>query len=1156
MARTSKKLTEWLGKYGLGQYVQAALRCPRCQAVNPGWARFCGECGTRLALICPHCGADVSSGKSFCWSCGGQLANPATDQIPPPLAYTPEHLAERILTSKAALEGERKKITVLFADTKASMELLVDRDPEEARHLLDPVLAHMMEAVHRYEGTVNQLAGDGIMALFGAPLAHEDHAARACYAALDMQAAIRRYAEKVRRTHGVEVQIRVGLSSGEVVVRSIRSDLRMDYTAVGQTAHLAARMEQLATPGTVRLTVDTLRLAEGYFEVRSLGLVPVKGLEQQIDAYELLGARPRRARFHATAARGLTQFVGRENELESLSQALARAAAAHGQVVAIVGEAGVGKSRLVWELTHSHHVQGWLVLQAGSVSYGKATAYLPVIDLIKGYFYIEDRDEPRTAREKLTGKLLTLDRSLESDLSALLSLLDVPTDDPQWLTLDPAQRRRRTLDAVKRLLLRESQVQPLLVVFEDLHWIDSETQSILDALVESVPAARLLLLVNYRPEYEHNWSTRMNYGQLMLDPLPAEGAERLLTALLGSGSELEQLTRMLIARTEGNPFFLEESVRTLVETGALTGEHGAYRLTRPLPAIQVPATVQAVIAARIDRLSAEDKMLLQIASVLGKDVPLGLLQAVSGIADDGLRAAIGRLRAAEFLYEVEFFPDIEYTFKHALTHEVAYGSLLQDRRRALHVRIVETIEQIYQDRLAEHVERLAHHANAGEAWVKAVTYLQQAGAKTLARSVHREAVKYFEDALTALTHLPETRESLEAAIDLRFDLRNALLPLVEWGRIEERLRQAESLARKLNDQRRLASVSGYMSGLHLNIGGRASEVRAFADEVEAIGTSLGDMPLQVAGAYYHVWLGALSGDYRGTERLCRTLINSLSGDLSRNRFGLVAYPAVVARAFLARALAELGEFEEGRHHGHEAIRLAESLDHPFSLIWACLNLARLEGLQGEVARTVLLLERAVAVSSEWNIAYLTPLAMAALGHIYARSGRVEEGVVRLQQALAGYASAGIGYLRSMSMVQLGEAHLLAGQVEEASDFGTRAVTLASERGERGHEAWAHRLLGEVASHHHSPDVAAAEGHYATSMALASELGMRPLVAHCHFGLGKLHGRVGNRRATEHLTTAKNLFDEISIPLWAKQAEAEMQALEVTQVPLAPMASRD
>jgi class 3 adenylate cyclase/tetratricopeptide (TPR) repeat protein len=1063
---------------------------------------------------------------------------------------------ERILTSKAALEGERKRITILFADTKASMELLADRDPEEARKLLDPVLQRMMEAVHRYEGTVNHTAGDGIMALFGAPLAHEDHAVRACYAALDMQAAIRRYAEKVRSTHGVEVQIRVGLSSGEVVVRTIRSDLRMDYTALGQTAHLAARMEQLATPGTVRLSVDTLRLAEGYFEVRSLGLVPVKGLEQPIDAYELIGARPRRARFHTAATRGLTRFVGRDNELEVLSQALARTEAARGQVIAIVGDAGVGKSRLVWEVTQSHRVQGWLVLQAGSVSYGQSTSYLPVVDLLKGYFCIDDRDEPWTVREKLTGKLLTLDRVLESDLPALLSLLDVPTDDLQWSTLDPPQRRRRTLDAVKRLLLRESQVQPLLVVVEDLNWIDSETQAVLDGLVESLPAARILLLVNYRPEYQHAWGSCTYYGRLVLNPLPAEGAERLLTGLLGSNPGLEPLTHALISQTEGNPFFLEESVRTLVETGVLTGERGAYQLARPLPAIQVPASVQTMIAARIDRLSATDKTLLQMASVLGKDVPLALLQAIAEIAEDTLHASIGRLRAAEFLYEVKFLPDIEYTFKHALTHEVAYGSLLKDQQRALHVRIVETIERMYSERLAEHVDRLAHHAFLGEDWAKAVRYFHQAGAKALARSVHREAVRCFEEALTALTHLPETREAVEQAIDLRFGLRNALLPLVEWGRIEGYLREAEALARRLNDQRRLASVSGYMSGLHLNTGGRVRDVRAFAEEVGAIGASLDDVSLQVAGRYYHVWLGNLSGDYRSTERLCRTLVDALPGDLSRNRFGLVAYPVVVARAFLARALAELGVFEEGRDHGQEAVRLAESLDHPFSLIWACLNLGHLEGLRGEFIRAIKLLEDAVALSNEWNIAYLTPIALAALGYIYARSGRVEEGVSWLQRALAGYASAGIGYLRSMSMVQLGEAHLLAGRVEEALEFGTRAVVQAYERGERGHEAWAQRLLGEIASRRDCPDVATAEAHYATSMTLASELGMRPLVAHCRFNLGKLHGRADHRRAMEHLTTAISLFHEMGMPFWFEKAEAAMQAFEVAGVRQPPIHAGD
>ena len=450
-----------------------------------------------------------------------------------PESYTPKHLVEKILTSKTALEGERKQVTVLFADLKGSMELLADRDPEEARKLLDPVLEHMMEAVHRYEGTVNQVMGDGIMALFGAPLAHEDHAVRACYAALRMQESVKRYAEGVRRQHGIEVQIRVGLNSGEVVVRAIGSDLHMDYTAVGQTTHLAARMEQLAAPGTVRLTAEVLRLAEGYVEVKSLGPFPVKGLVAPMEVYELTGAGAVRSRLQAAASRGLTRFVGRDAEVEHLRRVLGQAGAGRGQVVAIVGEAGVGKSRLVYEFTHSHRVQNWLILEAPSVSYGKATSYLPVIDLLTGYFKIDDRDDHREMRAKVLGRVLGLERTLEPLLPPLLALLDLPIEDPAWQNLDPPQRRQRTLDAVKRLLLRESQGQPLLVVFEDLHWIDGETQALLDSLVESLSSARLLLLVNYRPEYEHRWGSKTAYSQLRLDTLPTESAAELLAALLG-----------------------------------------------------------------------------------------------------------------------------------------------------------------------------------------------------------------------------------------------------------------------------------------------------------------------------------------------------------------------------------------------------------------------------------------------------------------------------------------------------------------------------------------------------------------------------------------------------------------------------------------------
>ncbi|MBI2532469.1 MAG: AAA family ATPase, partial [Deltaproteobacteria bacterium] len=657
------------------------MKCPRCQRENPSGAKFCLECGTRFALSCTKCGTELPAGAKFCLECGQAVGvQPSVEsRFNSPESYIPKHLAEKILTSKSALEGERKQVTVLFADMKGSMELLADRDPEDARKILDPVLEHMMEAVHRYEGTVNQVMGDGIMALFGAPLAHEDHAVRACYAGLRMQESVNRYGDEVRRSHAAVIKIRVGLNSGEVVVRAIGSDLHMDYTAVGQTTHLAARMEQIADPGAIVITPDTLALAEGYVQVKSLGPVNVKGMNEPVEVHEVTGAGLARSRLQAAAARGLTRFVGRDAETEQLRKALEQARGDHGQVVGVVGEPGVGKSRLFFEFIHSHRTQGWLILESGSVSYGKATPYLPVIDLLKAYFKIQDRDDQREIREKVTGKLLTLDKSLESTLPAFMALLDVPVDDPTWQVLDPLQRRQQTLGAVKRLLLRESQVQPLILLFEDLHWIDSETQAMLESLVESLPTSRLLLLVNYRPEYQHGWANKTYYSQLRLDPLPPESAAEILNSVLGNDHGLQSLKELLIERTEGNPFFLVESVRTLVETRVLAGERGNYHLEKKLERTQVPATVQAVLAARIDRLPLEEKQLLQSAAVIGKDVPFFLLQAIAKLSDEELRRGLTHLQSAEFLYETSLFPDLEYTFKHALTHEVAYGSLLHER---------------------------------------------------------------------------------------------------------------------------------------------------------------------------------------------------------------------------------------------------------------------------------------------------------------------------------------------------------------------------------------------------------------------------------------------------------------------------------------------
>jgi predicted ATPase len=475
-------------------------------------------------------------------------------------------------------------------------------------------------------------------------------------------------------------------------------------------------MEQLATPGTIRLSAATLRLVEGLIQVTALGPVLVKGLEEPVEVFELVGASQLRRRLQAAAARGLTPFVGRQHELEALHEALAQAWTGHGQVVALVGEAGVGKSRLVYECVHSHHTQDWRVLESASVSYGKATPYFPVIDLFKHYCHVDDGDDARTIRAKVTGQVLTLDDALQESIPVLLALLEALPADSPFQQLDPPQRRQRTLDGLKRLLMRESQVQPLLLVCEDLHWIDAETQALLDGLVESLPTARLLLLVNYRPEYQHGWGSKSYYTQLRLDPLPPASADAFLQALLGDDPSLAPLKPLLIARTGGNPFFLEESVRTLVETGMLVGTPGAYRLAQPLASLQMPATVQAVLAARIDRLPPEEKHVLQTAAVIGNEIPLPLLQAIAELPEAALYRGLAHLQAAEFLYETRLFPEREFTFKHALTHEVAYNGLLQERRRGLHARIVEALEGLYVNRLDDQVERLAHHALRGEVW--------------------------------------------------------------------------------------------------------------------------------------------------------------------------------------------------------------------------------------------------------------------------------------------------------------------------------------------------------------------------------------------------------------------------------------------------------
>jgi class 3 adenylate cyclase/tetratricopeptide (TPR) repeat protein len=835
----------------------------------------------RDELLYAHPEVHDDAGRGLMWSSGtgptpAAAPAPAGTPEPTPLAYTPGYLAEKILASRAVLEGERKQVTVLFADLKGSTELIEGLDPEDARRLLDPAVHAMMEAVHRYEGTVNQVLGDGIMALFGAPVAHEDHAVRACYAALALQAAMRRYAEEVRRSHGLEMQARVGLNSGEVVVRAIGNDLHMDYSAIGQTTHLAARMEQLATPGSIRLTAATLRLAEGLVQVKALGLFPVKGLTEPVEVFELAGASTIRSRLQASAVRGLTRFVGRQQELMALQQALEWAGMGHGQVAAL----------------------------------------------------------------------------------------------------------------------------------------------------------------------------------LRLDPLPPVSAEEFLAALLGNDPSLEPLKQLLMARTEGNPFFLEESIRTLVETGVLMGEPGAYRLAQALPAIQVPATVQAILAARIDRLQPQEKHLLQTAAVIGTEVPLPLLQAIAELPETELYRGLAHLQAAEFLYETRLFPEQAYTFTHALTHEVAYSSLLLEQRRGLHGRVVQALEALAPERVAEQVERLAQHALRGEVWNKAVIYCQHAGARADARAALREEAAYFEQALQALAHLREHGDTRAQAIDLRLAVALPLIALGEYGRCLAILGEAEALARALDDRGRLGRVLAVMAQV-LRITGASDGAIAAGRQALDLATALGDSTLQKQASHNLGMVYYVMGDFGQAAELLRRNVEVIDREADSSSIDV----RLRSQAWLARSLGVLGVFVEGRRHGEEALQPATLAGGGFTPIITHACLGSLYLAKGDLEPAVRVLERGLALGRAAGNRNWLRVIVTELGSAYVLQGRLAEGRTLLEEALN--ESARTATPHAYPMVRLSEVCRLAGRGEEAWQYARQALDLARQQKARGDEALALYQLGVV-----------------------------------------------------------------------------------------------
>jgi len=1066
------------------------MRCTHCQFENPAGTRVCEACGQRLALLCPQCGHECSPAAKFCEACGALLDTiaappyapsaaprqpplpaPPAPQVPAPVLYTPHHLAERIREERAAMEakgadaaGERKTITALFADMAGSTALIQDLDPEEARSLIDPVVALMMEAVHHYEGYVAKSLGDGILALFGAPIAHEDHALRALFAALRMQQAMRRHSDRVRLEQGIPLQIRVGVHTGEVVVRSIRKDdLRTDYDPVGHTMHIAARMEGVATPSSILVSESTHRLTEGYFEFKALGRTEIKGLREPLAVYEVLGLGALRTRLQVGAHRGLARFVGREPELERLGEALALARAGHGQIVGVMGEAGVGKSRLFHEFK-ARAQQGCLVLETFSVSHGKAFPYLPLIDLLRNYFQITAQDDERRCREKATGKLLILDRALEEHLPYLLYLLGIVEPGSALPTMDPAIRRRRTFEAIVKLLVRESQNQMLMVLFEDLQWLDSETEAFLDVLIAQVPYARLLLLVNYRPEYRHGWGGDLSYIQLQLAPLGPAEAQGLLKALLGDDPSLVPLKQLILSKTEGNPFFMEEVVQTLAEEHTLLGQPGHCRIDKTPVALHIPTTVQGVLAARIDRLPVPQKELLQTLAVIGTEFPSSLVRHVTGQPDEALHPLLADLQAGDFIYERPAYPEVEYAFKHALTQEVAGNSLLSAQRSILHERTGQAIETLFPDRLKEYCSELAHHYSQSGNVPKAVEYLQLAAQQALQRSAQLEGIGHLNAALDMLKMLPDTPERQRDELSLLLTLGPAWMAARGYGapEVEATYTRALALCEQGGKTMELFSAQYGLWSFYL-LRAQFKTAHILAERLLGLAQQTKD-PEQLAEA--HRILGTTV--YRLGE--IKTARTHMEQALALHRPGRQSYsnllryarnPAAHMRSTLGTILWYLGFPDQARTRCEEALTLAREIYDPFALALGLILAAQLHQYRREAQLVRKYADAAIELSSDQGFPLYLGLGKILRGWALGEQGSHEEGIMQIKEGLIAHEATGAALGRPTLLALLAGAYGKAGQAGVGLRVLSEALALATNTGECFDLPRLLRLKGEL-----------------------------------------------------------------------------------------------
>ena len=959
-------------------------------------------------------------------------------------------------------DGERKTVTALFADIKGSVELMEDLDPEEARAIVDPALKLMIDAVQRYGGYIVQSTGDGIFALFGAPIAHEDHPQRALFTALRLQEQLGRYSSQLRGQGRMPLQARVGLNTGDVVLRSIETgEGHTENTPIGHSISLTARIQSLAPVGSIATTDATRKLCEGYFTFKSLGPTVVKGLSEPIEVFEVTGLGPLRTRFQRAEVRGLTKFVGRQREMDALKHAADHARMGHGQIVSVMADPGVGKSRLFYEFKVTSQ-SGWTLMEAFSVSYGKASAYLPVLELLSAYFEIGRDDDERKRRERILGKVLGLDRGLEDTLPYLYSLYGIVETGDSLAQMDPRTRRRRTQEAIKRILLRESLNQPLMIIFEDLHW-DSETQALLDLLVDEIANTSILLMVNYRPEYRNEWGSRTYHTQLRLDPLVRESAEEMLSALLGNDKDLSPLKQQIIERTQGTPFFMEEMVQALFEEGALE-RNGSVKLAKPLSTAKIPATVQAVLASRIDRLAPVEKELLQTLAVLGREFSLNLVQRVTAKSHYELQQMLARFELAEFIYEQPAASDgLAFIFKHALTQEVAYNSLLGERRRAVHDRTAHAIEELYGPQLEDHYSNLAYHYLHATNAEKATHYARLAAEQALSRAAYRQAMSLIEAAMKLVEKLPEATERSHTELALRTIESMAAQVLHGTSSMERErvIRRMCELGERIGERDRFVRALCTLSIVYFarNESARGLEL---ARRCIAIAGPVQDSGLLTDLSYVAGILACSCGNLREAASHFEVALRELpriAGDISPQTG--ILYGSTIPFQ-VALNLQKLGRLSEAAQAGAESLRYARKARHSFTLGYALIfagGLLARERRQADLARAYS--EEGIAVSEENGFAEWVLQGGFIHGWALSELGQTAEGLAEMEAGIAGCERLGgvpgIQYFKALHAECLAKS----GKRAEAVSLLNQSLACIEETGAKVDHAEILRLKGEV-----------------------------------------------------------------------------------------------